>query len=54
MSAKRFLLSAIALALLLPLAGCGGRRNCSSSGSFAPPPQPCCNQPLPPGAVPGP
>ena len=44
MFTKRFLIAVFALALLLPLTGCNGcRRNCSnSSGSFAPPPAPCC------------
>jgi hypothetical protein len=42
MTLKRTFLALIAFTLLLPLSGCGCRRNCNSSGSFAPPPAPCC------------
>jgi hypothetical protein len=54
MNTRRFLL-AFALALLVPLAGCHRKQCCGDSRSFAPPPQPCCNNPspLPPGAIPG-
>jgi hypothetical protein len=46
---KRFILALIASAMLLPLSGCGCRRNCSSnSASFAPPA--CCDRSLPPAA----
>ncbi len=54
MNTKRFFLALIAFTLLLPLSGCGCRRHCNSSGSFAPPPQPCCDKGLPAGYVPGP
>lgn len=47
---KRFLLAAFALAILIPLVGCGRRCCHSGSTSYAPP---CCPQTtLPPGAVP--
>lgn len=52
MITRRFLIVLMAFTLLLPLSGCGCRRNCNSSGSFAPPP--CCDKGLPPGAIPGP
>lgn len=55
MTTRRFILAAIAFTLMLPLSGCGCRRNCnSSSGSFAPPP--CCPDrgALPPGVIPSP
>jgi hypothetical protein len=46
---KRLLLAAFALAILIPLAGCGRRCCHGSSSSFAPP---CCPPTtLPPGAV---
>ena len=45
MITKRFLLAVFAFALMVPLTGCHGcRRNCNSSGSFAPPPAPCCDK----------
>jgi hypothetical protein len=50
MLSKRFVLALFAFAMLLPLSGCGCRRNCSSnSASFAPPPA-CCDRSLPPAA----
>ncbi|HEY1192010.1 MAG TPA: hypothetical protein VGE74_30550 [Gemmata sp.] len=55
MTTRRFILAAIAFTLVLPLSGCGCRRNCNSSGSFAPPP--CCPDrvpPPPPGFIPNP
>lgn len=43
MFTRRFLLALMASTLLLPLSGCGCRRQCcNSSSSFAPPPAPCC------------
>ncbi len=42
MTTKRFFLALIAFTLLLPLSGCGCRRNACSDRS-SPPPQPCCN-----------
>lgn len=49
---KRFVLALFAFAMLLPLSGCGCRRNCSSnSASFAPPPA-CCDRLQPAAAVP--
>lgn len=52
MITKRFLLALIAFTLMLPLSGCGCRRN-ACCGSNAPPA--CCDkQPLPPGYIPGP
>gem|GEM_PF-6395986 len=55
MFTKRFLLFALAFLAASALSGCNCRRNCNSSGSFAPPP--CCpgtSGALPPGAVPAP
>lgn len=47
---KRYILALFASLMLLPLSGCGCRRNCSSnSSSFAPPPA-CCDRSLPPAA----
>jgi hypothetical protein len=46
---RRLILVLIALATLLPLSGCGCRRNCGSS-SLAPPPGPCCDGGLPHGS----
>lgn len=43
MFTKRFLLALIVSTLLLPLSGCGCRRNCNSCSSNAPPP--CCPTP---------
>jgi hypothetical protein len=54
MNSRRFLLAVFAFALLLPLAGCHRKQCCGDSSSFAPPPQPCCNNPLPPGVAPSP
>jgi hypothetical protein len=54
MSTKRFFLMLIVFALMLPLSGCGCRKNCCGERSFAPPPQPCCDKGLPPGYIPGP
>ncbi len=52
MNTKRFFLALIAFTLMLPLSGCGCRRHCNRSGSFAPPPG-CDRGGLPPGYVPG-
>lgn len=55
MFTKRFLVFVLAFLATVPLSGCGCRRNCNSSGSFAPPP--CCpgtSGALPPGAIPAP
>jgi hypothetical protein len=55
MITKRFVLFLLAFLATVPLSGCGCRRNCNSSGSFAPPPCNSCNSgALPPGAVPAP
>ena len=48
---KRFFLALIAFTLMMPLSGCGCRRNNCCN---APPPACCDKQPLPPGYVPGP
>jgi hypothetical protein len=53
MNAKRLVLMLMVFALLVPLSGCGCRRNSCDNRSFAPPPQPCCDKGLPPGATPG-
>ncbi|MCS6866096.1 MAG: hypothetical protein RMJ56_08670 [Gemmataceae bacterium] len=51
---RRFWLILIALTLLMPLSGCGCRRNsCCAERSFAPPPT-CCDRTLPPGLIPNP
>jgi hypothetical protein len=51
---RRLLMALIALAALLPTPGCGCRRCCGTSNSFAPPPGPCCDKNLPPpNVVPG-
>jgi hypothetical protein len=53
MISKRFLLAAIAFALMLPLPGCGCRRSsCCESRAYAPPPAPCCPT-APAGYTPG-
>lgn len=55
MLTKRLVLAVMALSTLLPLSGCGCRRNsCSNSSSFAPPPAPCCDKGVPPGYLPPP
>lgn len=54
MNTKRFLLALIVFTLMLPLSGCRCRRHSCGDRSFAPPPQPCCNQGVPPGFVPNP
>lgn len=55
MFTKRLFLALFAFALMMPLSGCGCRRNaCCENRSFAPPPQPCCNKQLPPAYLPGP
>jgi hypothetical protein len=47
---KRLLLAALALAILIPLAGCHHRCCHRETSSFAPPP--CCGSTtIPPGAV---
>ena len=51
MTTKRFLLTLIAFTLLLPLSGCGCRRNCcNDTRTYTPPPSQCC--PPAPGPVP--
>jgi hypothetical protein len=45
---RQLMLAAIAVATLLPAAGCGCRKNCCPSSSFAPPPAQCCDPNLPP------
>jgi hypothetical protein len=51
MTTKRFLLALIAFTLMLPLSGCGCRRNCcNDTRTYTPPSGPCC--PTPPGSVP--
>jgi hypothetical protein len=55
MMTKRFLLTLVAFALMLPLTGCCGcRRHCNSSTGMAPPAGACCPQPAAPGYIPGP
>ena len=55
MTIKRLFLALIAFSLLLPLSGCGCRRDsCCDNRSFSPPPRPCCPTPGPAGFVPGP
>jgi hypothetical protein len=52
MTTKRLLLALITFTLLLPLSGCGCRRNsCNDTRTLAPPPGQCCPAP-PPGTVP--
>lgn len=54
MFTKRFFLALFAFTLMMPLSGCGCRRNtCCEKKSFAPPPA-CCDKQLPPGYLPGP
>ncbi|QJW94296.1 hypothetical protein [Frigoriglobus tundricola] len=50
MMTKRYLLSWIAFAAMFSLTGCcnGCRRDCNSSGSYAPPPAACCGPSSPP------
>ena len=45
MFTKRFLLALIASTLLLPLSGCGCRRNCCNSDRSYAPPSSCCPAP---------
>ncbi len=47
MTLKRTFLALIAFTLLLPLSGCGCRRQCCGDRSFAPPPSNCCPTPGP-------
>jgi hypothetical protein len=54
MISKRFLLAVIAFTLMLPLSGCGCRRNNCCERSFAPPAGCCDRGTLPPGYPPGP
>jgi hypothetical protein len=49
---RRLVLAAVAAATLVPLAGCHCRRSCGSSGSFSPPPAPCCDKTVPSGFLP--
>ena len=49
MTAKRLLLALFAFALMIPLSGCGCRRDCNRQ-TYSPPPGPCCDK----GAVPPP
>jgi hypothetical protein len=51
---KRFLLALFAFTLLLPLSGCGCRRNCCGDNHSYAPPAPCCPTPGGAGVVPGP
>jgi hypothetical protein len=51
MFSKRFLLAVFAFTLMLPLSGCGCRRNCGSDHNYAPP---CCDKGAPAGYVPVP
>lgn len=51
MNAKRLLLTLIAIAALVPLAGC--RHRCCGDRSYAPPPCHGCGT-VPPGYVPAP
>lgn len=47
MLTRRLMLAVFALATVLPLSGCGCRKNsCSNSSSLAPPP--CCDKGGPP------
>ncbi len=53
MNLKRVFLAVFAFSLLLPLSGCGCRKQCcGDSRSFAPPP-PCCDKGVPAGYTPG-
>lgn len=56
MNTRRFLLAVFAFALMLPLPGCGCRRNSCGDRSLAPPPSSCCppgpSGTLPPGYMP--
>ncbi|MBP3958825.1 hypothetical protein J8F10_26565 [Gemmata sp. G18] len=54
MNTKRFLLTLIAFALMLPLSGCGCRRNsCNDDRRYAPPAG-CCDKNAPPDFLPNP
>lgn len=54
MFTRRIFLALIAIATLIPLAGCHCKKSCCGSSSFAPPPPPCnnCGGTVPQGFLP--